>query len=51
MSAAAHPLDQKSGFFNQGLEAADPDVFSVVQDELNRQREKIELIASDFRSG
>jgi glycine hydroxymethyltransferase len=47
MSAAAHPLDQKSGFFNQGLEAADPDVFSVVQDELNRQREKIELIASE----
>jgi len=47
MSAAANPLDQKSDFFTRGLEAADPDVFSAVQDELNRQRDKIELIASE----
>jgi glycine hydroxymethyltransferase len=46
MSAAANPMDKKSGFFTQGLEAADPEVFSSVQDELNRQRDKIELIAS-----
>jgi glycine hydroxymethyltransferase len=47
MSAAANPLDQNSGFFTKGLEAADPDVFSSIKDELNRQRDKIELIASE----
>ncbi|HET7084561.1 MAG TPA: serine hydroxymethyltransferase [Rhizomicrobium sp.] len=47
MSAAASPVDQKSEFFTQGLEAADPEVFNSVQDELNRQRDKIELIASE----
>src|SRR5215813_10956644 len=47
MSAAANPLDKKSDFFTQGLEAADPDLFSAIQDELNRQRDKIELIASE----
>jgi len=36
-----------SGYFTKGLEAADPEVFSTVQDELNRQRDKIELIASE----
>src|SRR6201996_2039189 len=45
MSAA--PLATPSGYFTKGLEAADPDVFNSVQDELNRQREKIELIASE----
>jgi glycine hydroxymethyltransferase len=47
MSAAANPVDSSSGFFTRGLEAADPDVFSAIQDELNRQRDKIELIASE----
>ena len=47
MSAAANSLDKHSGYFTQGLEAADPDVFQSVQDELNRQRDKIELIASE----
>ncbi len=47
MSAAANPVNSQSGFFTQGLEAADPDVFSSIQDELNRQRDKIELIASE----
>ena len=47
MSAAAHSMDKSSGFFTKGLEAADPEVFSSVQDELNRQRDKIELIASE----
>ena len=47
MSAAANPLDKHAGFFTQGLEAADPDLFNSVQDELNRQRDKIELIASE----
>ncbi|HWU55135.1 MAG TPA: serine hydroxymethyltransferase [Rhizomicrobium sp.] len=47
MSAAANPLDTNSGFFTKGLEAADPEVFNSIQDELNRQRDKIELIASE----
>ena len=45
MSAVA--MAPPSGYFTQGLEAADPDVFSSIQDELNRQRDKIELIASE----
>jgi glycine hydroxymethyltransferase len=44
---SAVPLAPPSGYFTQGLEAADPDVFSSIQDELNRQRDKIELIASE----
>src|ERR1700742_1652568 len=47
MSAAANSVPSHSGCFPKGLEAADPDVFNSVQDELNRQREKIELIASE----
>jgi len=47
MSAAANSMDKNSGFFTQGLEGADPEVFSSIQDELNRQREEIELIASE----
>src|SRR5665213_1407597 len=51
MSAAANPVNSQSGnqagFFTEGLEAADPQVFSSIQDALNRQREKIELIASE----
>src|ERR1700689_1314488 len=47
MSAAANPVNSPSGFFTKGLEAADPQVFSSIQDELNRQRDKIELIASE----
>ena len=44
---SAVPMAPPSGYFTQGLEAADPDVFSSIQDELNRQRDKIELIASE----
>ncbi len=51
MSAAANPppqsSDLNSDFFTRGLQAADPEVFSSIQDELNRQRDKIELIASE----
>ncbi|HKY18985.1 MAG TPA: serine hydroxymethyltransferase, partial [Rhizomicrobium sp.] len=43
----ANPLDTKSDFFTRGVEAADPDLFNALQDELNRQRDKIELIASE----
>ena len=45
MSAVA--MAPPSGYFTKGLEAADPEVFSSIQDELNRQRDKIELIASE----
>ncbi len=44
---SAVPLAPPSDYFTQGLEAADPDVFNSIQDELNRQRDKIELIASE----
>src|SRR5215469_14197567 len=35
------------GFFGMGLEQTDPDVFGAIQHELERQRHKIELIASE----
>ena len=47
MSAAANPLDRNPGFFTSDLQGADPAVFASIQDELNRQRDKIELIASE----
>jgi glycine hydroxymethyltransferase len=46
MSAAASPV-KNSAFFTRGLAEADPAVSASVQDELGRQREKIELIASE----
>jgi glycine hydroxymethyltransferase len=36
-----------SGFFSSSLEDADPEIFKAVRDELGRQREEIELIASE----
>lgn len=36
-----------SGFFTQTLAAADPEIFASVTDELGRQRNEIELIASE----
>src|SRR3954470_12969593 len=44
---SALPAASPPGFFTSTLEAADPEVFSAIQDELNRQRDKIELIASE----
>jgi glycine hydroxymethyltransferase len=35
------------GFFTQGLASADPEIAGAIADELGRQREKIELIASE----
>jgi glycine hydroxymethyltransferase len=35
------------GFFSASLEQADPEVFAAVQGELKRQKDKIELIASE----
>ena len=45
VSGAAMP--QNSGFFTKGLAEADPEVAQAVDDELGRQRDKIELIASE----
>jgi glycine hydroxymethyltransferase len=46
MSAAAHPVEN-SGFFSKGLAESDPALAASIADELGRQREKIELIASE----
>ncbi|HTT96993.1 MAG TPA: serine hydroxymethyltransferase [Rhizomicrobium sp.] len=46
MSAAANSAEN-SGFFSRGLHQADPDVARAVDDELKRQQDKIELIASE----
>jgi glycine hydroxymethyltransferase len=35
------------GFFSEGVAASDPEVARSIQDELDRQRDKIELIASE----
>ena len=45
VSNAAEP--QNSGFFSHGLAAVDPEVAKAIGEELTRQREKIELIASE----
>jgi glycine hydroxymethyltransferase len=46
MSAPATP-PKNSGFFTKGFAEADPAVETSILDELGRQREKIELIASE----
>jgi len=50
-SAIADPANQAAirspGFFSASLEQADPEVFAAVQNELKRQQDKIELIASE----
>ncbi len=35
------------GFFTTGLQDADPDLFAAIKDELHRQQDQIELIASE----
>ncbi|NNE82615.1 MAG: serine hydroxymethyltransferase [Alphaproteobacteria bacterium] len=39
--------DQGDGFFRVGLAATDPDVAAAVQNELHRQQDQVELIASE----
>jgi glycine hydroxymethyltransferase len=36
-----------SGFFSQSLASADPEVFGAIEQELRRQQDKVELIASE----
>ena len=47
MSAVANSVPQKSPFFTRGLAESDPEVADAIALELGRQREKIELIASE----
>ncbi len=48
MASAANLNDvQPKGFFTDGLKRADPDIADAIANELGRQREKIELIASE----
>jgi glycine hydroxymethyltransferase len=48
MAATASALAQQgSGFFGRGLAESDPEIARAVGDELKRQQEKIELIASE----
>src|SRR5690348_18340993 len=47
MSAVAHSVSENSPFFTRGLAEADPEIAASIADELGRQREKIELIASE----
>ncbi len=45
ISGAAHQRDP--GFFTNSLAQADPEIAKVIAEELERQQEKIELIASE----
>jgi glycine hydroxymethyltransferase len=47
MSVAANSLQGNSGFFSRGLAEADPVLNASIQEELGRQQQKIELIASE----
>jgi glycine hydroxymethyltransferase len=47
MSVGAAQSDQDNGFFTTGLAEEDPDLFGAIQDELGRQQNQIELIASE----
>ncbi|MCC0065219.1 MAG: serine hydroxymethyltransferase [Defluviimonas sp.] len=41
------PQNRDAGFFTESLAARDPEIFATVRDELGRQRDEIELIASE----
>jgi glycine hydroxymethyltransferase len=47
MSAVAHSVPDTTSFFTQGVAKSDPEVADAIALELGRQREKIELIASE----
>jgi glycine hydroxymethyltransferase len=48
MAATAHIANStEDGFFGRGLEGADPEVFQVLEGELRRQQQQIQLIASE----
>jgi glycine hydroxymethyltransferase len=41
------PAIRQAGFFSEHLESADPEIFAAIGNELKRQQDKIELIASE----
>ena len=45
--STAPTLEATNRFWTDSLEQADPDVFGAVRNELKRQQDKIELIASE----
>src|SRR5213595_3998090 len=47
MEAPGKGVSQDTGFFSRGLASADPEIAQGIQDELRRQQDKIELIASE----
>jgi len=47
MSATPSHQGKQDGFFSASLEDSDPTLFGFMQDELHRQQEQIELIASE----
>ncbi|HET7848878.1 MAG TPA: serine hydroxymethyltransferase [Pseudolabrys sp.] len=47
MSATSQPAASPQDFFTAGLRESDPEVADVVRSELGRQRDEIELIASE----
>ena len=46
-AAVAYPNDYHRDFFNQPLADRDPELFGSITDELARQQDQIELIASE----
>src|SRR5213595_3913510 len=47
MEAPGKGVSQDTGFFSRGLASADPEIARAIADELKRQQQKIELIASE----
>ena len=47
MSTHPRPIDQLDQFWQEDLAQADPQVHSIIRSELGRQRDRIELIASE----
>ena len=41
------PKTRFSGFFTDKISESDPEIFAAMQSELGRQRDEIELIASE----
>jgi glycine hydroxymethyltransferase len=46
-ASSSHGAIRSPGFFSESLSSADPDIFAAIENELGRQRDKIELIASE----
>ncbi|MDE3123057.1 MAG: serine hydroxymethyltransferase, partial [Paracoccaceae bacterium] len=47
MNAPTHAPQRDAGFFTETLETRDPELFGAIRAELGRQRDEIELIASE----